>query len=70
MGDPGLLQKFPYFPALLSEGGGSREQSAAADRAATGIPGTGRGQDEQEVELVEQIHQDNHLVDNRESTVR
>ena len=31
MGDPGLLQELPDIPALLPEGGGNREQSAAAD---------------------------------------
>jgi len=33
MGDPGLLQKFPDIPPLLPEGGGDREQPAAADGA-------------------------------------
>ena len=33
MGDPGLLQKSPDIPPLLPEGGGDREQAAAADGA-------------------------------------
>jgi len=34
MGDPGLLHKSPDIPPLLPEGGGDREQAAAADGAA------------------------------------
>ena len=37
MGDPGLLQELPDIPALLPEGGGDREQSAAADGTAGGL---------------------------------
>ncbi len=34
MGDPGLLQELPGIPALLPQGGGAREHSAAADGTA------------------------------------
>ncbi len=34
VGDPGLLQELPDIPPLLHEGGGDREQPAAADGAA------------------------------------
>lgn len=37
MGDPGLLQKAPHIPALLSERGGDREQSAPADPTGSGL---------------------------------
>jgi len=33
MSDPGLLQKQPDIPALLSKGGGGGEQPAEAERA-------------------------------------
>ena len=32
MGNPGLLQKIPDIAALRQQGGGDREQAAAADR--------------------------------------
>ena len=34
MGDPGLLQELHYIAALLPQGGGDREQAAAADGTA------------------------------------
>ena len=37
MGDPGLLQKLPHIPALLSERGGDCEQAAAADPTGSGL---------------------------------
>lgn len=37
MGDPGLLKERPDIPALLSEAGGDRAQSAAPDRTLAGL---------------------------------
>jgi hypothetical protein len=37
MGNPGLLQELPDIPALLPQGGGDREQSAAEDRTLAGL---------------------------------
>ena len=37
LGDPGLLQEWPDLPALVLQGGGDREQLAAADRDAGGL---------------------------------
>ena len=37
VGDPGLLQERPDIAALLPEGGGDGEQSAAADRTLAGL---------------------------------
>lgn len=37
MGDPCLLQELPDIPALLPQGGGDGEQSAAADGTAGGL---------------------------------
>jgi len=39
MGDPGLLHELPDIAALLPQGGGDREQPAAADRTWAGLDG-------------------------------
>ena len=37
MGDPGLREELPDIAALLPEGGGDREQAAAANGTAGGL---------------------------------
>lgn len=37
MSDPGLLQELPDIAPLLPQGGGDRQQAAAADRTLTGL---------------------------------
>jgi len=37
MADPGLIQKIPYVPALLPQGGWDREQATAANGANGGL---------------------------------
>ena len=37
MGDPGLLREGPHISTSLSEAGGDREQSAAADPTGSGL---------------------------------